>query len=167
MIFETSRNLNRKSYAVPLALAELLLAVLLYFFPDTAKIFLFGLPVVLLFGEACELALKYFRNRKSVLYLFGAILLASIGGFAVFAGRKTFMLGIAVLMMFETVRFFVCGRNEKNTVWEKLIYFCAALLSCCWMVLILFKGLHLYWSVREYLALYFAGSAFLSLLRKR
>lgn len=167
MIIETTQNLNRKSYAVPLALAELLLAVLLYFFPDTAKIFLFGLPVVLFFGEALEFVLKYFRNGKSILYLIVAILLTVIGMSAVFAGRKTFMLGIAVLMMFETVRFFVYSRNEKNDIQEKLIYICAALLAFVWMLLILLKGLHLYWSVREYLALYFVGSAFLSLLRKR
>ena len=167
MIIETTHNLNRKSYVIPLAVAEILLAFLLLFFPDTAKIFLFGLPIVLLFGEAIELVFKYLKRKKNIVYLIGAILSGAVGIFALFSGRKTFMLGIAILMLFETVRFFACSCKEKNNIIEKLIYICAALLSMFWMVLILFKGLHLYWSVREYLALYFIGSAILSLLRKR
>ena len=167
MIVETTHNLNRKSYVIPLAVAEILLAFLLLFFPDTAKIFLFGLPIVLLFGESIELVFKYLKRKKNTVYLIGAILSGAGGMAALFSGRKTFMLGIAILMLFETVRFFVCSCKEKNNIVEKLIYICAALLSMFWMVLILFKGLHLYWSVREYLALYFIGSAILSLLRKR
>lgn len=167
MIVETTQNLNRRSYAVPIAMAELLLAFLLYFYPDFAKIFLFGLPLVLFFGESIELIIKYFKNKEKILHLIGGILLLICGIATTFAERKTFMLGIAMLMAFETVRFSVCGRNENCKLLEKLIYIGAALLSFCWMLLILFKGLHLYWSVREYLALYFIGTALLSVLRKR
>ncbi len=167
MIVETTQKLNKKSYILPIAMAEILLAILLCFFPDWAKVFLFGLPLVLLFGEALELILKYLKQKEKIIYLAGGIICASIGGVIIFAGRKTFMVGIAVLMMFETIRFFVMSRRENSKIFEKFICLCASLLAFVWMILILFKGLHLFWSVREYLAMYFLGSAVLSLMRKK
>lgn len=167
MIVETTQNLNRRSYAVPIAMAELLLAFLLYFYPEFAKFFLFGLPLVLFFGEAFELVCKYFKQKKGIFHLSGGILLFICGIIAIFAGRKTFMIGVSMLMLFESTRFFACCRSENCKLLEKLVYSAAALLSLLWMLLILFKGLHLYWSVREYLALYFTGSALLSVMRRQ
>lgn len=167
MIIEASQSFNDDSYVLPVALSELLLAFLLYCYPDTAKIFLFGLPLVLLFGESVTFFYKYFRQKGRIFYLLGGILLAAGGGVTAFAGRKAFMLGIAILMLFEAIRFFICSCTQNNKIYERLIYVCAALLSVVWMIFILLKGLHLYWSVREYLALYFVGSAFLSFLRRR
>lgn len=167
MIIETTQKLNKKSYTLPIAMAEILLAILLYFFPDKAKIFLFGLPLVLLFGEAIELILKYLKQRGKIIYLACGIICAAAGSVIIFAGRKTFMIGIAILMLFEAVRFFVMYRRENSRFFEKIICLCASLLAFVWMILILFKGLHLYWSVREYLAMYFFGSAVLTLLHRR
>ena len=167
MIVNITGNLKRKSFVVPIALCELVLAFLLVFYPDWAKVFLFGLPLVLLFGEAIELLYNFFRKNAAVFSLLAGIVLALAGGGLIFCGRKTYMVGIAVLMFFEVIRFFVFAQKKDVKTMEKLICIGAALLSLIWLLLILFKGLHLYWSVREYLAMYFAGSAFISLLRKR
>lgn len=167
MIVRTAENLNRKSYSFFIGAGELLLAFMLYFFPDWSKIFLFVLPLVLFFGIGGFLCYKYFKKNGSILALAGGIILLICGVAAAMAGRKTFMLGVAVLMFFQMLRFFQIGNKCSGFKLEKLIYFAGALLALVWLALILFKGLHLYWSVREYLAMYFAGSAFLSVLRKR
>ena len=167
MIVDAGRNLNRKSFSIPIALCELALACLLIFFPDWAKAFLFGLPLVLFFGEAIELIYNFFKKKASVFSLIGGIIFASAGTVLAFCGRRTYMVGIAVLMLFETGRIFIYSRRADIKAVEKLIYICASILSLCWMFLILFKGLHLYWSVREYLAMYFFGTACISIFRKR
>ena len=166
MIIESGRKLNRSSWAAFIGAGEVILAVLLYFYPDYAKVFLFVLPVVLLYAAGAELLYKYYKKHGNLLNLIGGIISGGLGVFLLFCGRKTFMVGVAVMMLMEVCRQFAGAKSERAGKLEKMVWFGAALLSFVWMVLILFKGLHLYWSVREYLAFYFLGSAFLSFLRR-
>lgn len=167
MIIETGKNLNRSSWASCIGIVEFILAILLYFYPDYAKVFLFILPVALLYAAGAELFYKYYKKHGSLLNLIGGIIFGGLGVFLLFCGRKTFMVGVAMLMLLEAFRQLSGAKSERSGKIEKMIWYCAAMLSFVWLVLVIFKGLHLYWSVREYLAFYFLGSAMLSLLRRR
>ena len=167
MIIENGRKLNRSSWSFLIGLGEIILAILLWFYPDLAKIFLFALPVALLALEGCGLLYGYFKRKKSIFHFFGGIILLGIGVFLLFCGRKTFMVGVAVLMLMESYRFLFFASSRQLLKLEKFICCCAAILSFSWMLLILFKGLHLYWSVRDYLAFYFLGCSLISFLHRR
>lgn len=165
MIIEANKNMNRSSWSVWLASGGIILAFLLYYFPDWAKIFLFLLPTLLLFGEGIEFLFKYYKRRKALTDLIGGIFFSACGTLLLFCGRKTFMVGIAVLMLFET--FYLFRRIRNGEFFEKIMIACAALLSFIWMILIFFKGLNLFWSVREYLALYFLCVSVITLLYRK
>lgn len=167
MIIETGKNLNRSSWASCIGIVEFILAILLYFDPDRAKVFLFVLPIAIFLAEGVELLYKHFAKQKNIFKALLGIVFCSAGIFLVFRGRKTFMVGVAMLMLLEAFRQLSGAKSERSGKIEKMIWYCAAMLSFVWLVLVIFKGLHLYWSVREYLAFYFLGSAMLSLLRRR
>lgn len=167
MIIESSKNLNRSSLASFIGFGEFILAILLYFYPDWAKVFLFILPIALLAAEGAELLYKNFIRQKNQLKAIAGLILCATAVALLFFGRKTFMVGAAMLMLMEFFRQLSGAKSERAGNLEKLIWYCAALLSLVWMVLIIFKGLHLYWSVREYLAFYFLGNSILSMLRRR
>ncbi len=167
LVLEGGRKISRRSWSAWIGLLEFVLAFSLYYYPDWSKIFLFILPLVICGVGAIEFGYKYFRKKDSVLNLVSGIVFAAVGIYLCFLGRKTFMVGVAIMLLVDAVRFFACSRSENIRIFEKLIFIAAALLAASWMLLVLFKGLHLYWSVRECLALYFTGAAVLSFFRKR
>lgn len=167
MIIESGRKLNRSSWSAFIGAGELVLAVLLYFHPDYAKVFLFILPVALLYAAGAELLYRYFKRGRNILNFAGGVALAGTGVVLLFCGRKTFMVGVAVMMFMEVCRQFAGAKAERSGKLEKFIWCCAGVLSFIWMLLIMFKGLHLFWSVREYLAFYFLGCTVFSFLRRK
>lgn len=167
IVIDGGRKISRKSWSGRIGMLELVLAISLFYYPDYSKVFLFMLPLVLIAVVAAEEIYKYFRKNGTIINLLCGILPVIIGIYIGFLGRKTFMIGTAIMLLIDAVRFFSYSRSSDIKILEKMIFFCGAILAAVWTGLVLFKGLHLYWSVREYLAMYFAGAAILSFFRKR
>lgn len=167
MIFvKAGKELNGRFGSFLFGIIDLLLAAGLYFVPDITKNILFLLPSAMLFIECGDIINKYFRKKVASLQLWIAGIFLGGGIFLLFIGQNIAMLGVALIMFFNGIRCGISARHKDISLWEKSLFVLGGLGSLSFGLLILFKGLNMYWSAREFVALYLIGASIFAFMHK-